>query len=917
MRKTITLLLLTIMLVITNLAQGQTPYGINYQAVLRNSMNQIVTNQNVGIRMSILENSTTGTVIYSETFNTTTNAYGLVNIVLGQGTVLSGVFNTIDWGSASHFVKVDVDFTGGLNYQFMGTSQLQSVPYALYAESVSNYDEVDGDTTNELQSLSFSNDTLYLSMGNWVLLDGSDSIWTRQGNQVYLLNDKVGIGTNNPTSALHIVDTSNAGGLEGQLKLEGGNQASITFVNDSIAAGNSIILVNAAYKQMQFRHNGSTKMTIHDNGCVSIGTYNHDAKLMVKQTNSSDTTMGIYTFAFGGIALKAKTIATSNNDAANIGLYSELNTNPNTSGRAVNGNAYGFGTRAYGVIGECHLDSGENTGVRGVAVSRANTPGLWQFGGSFEARGSYDTTQGVGTGAHYGVRAEAKGGGFNAGVRGFALSHNNTTNPNYGGYFSARANWENYNGAGQGDHYGVKADAMGSGQNNYGVWSIAQGSSATSNNHGGDFFGYCDVQNSGYNNGIYAIADSSTHMNTGVYGRANSNIGKYNLGGKFESHGSGNGMDGRNSGMEAWASNNVISNYGIIGSAQFDSQNNQGVNPGVNGVFGQGGGSGGANYGVHGTAWVSGDGSGSATGVYGTVGNNVFASTMCQGVDGTTFAHSLQNVGVGGWANSAVSGDSLNYGVYGNAINADTNYGVFASATSYDGTEAVNYGIFARASNGSTANYAGFFEGDVTITGNLNVSGSISKASGTFKIDHPLDPENKYLVHSFVESPDMMNVYSGNITTDAQGMATVVLPSYFEAVNKDFRYQLTPIGQFAQAIIKEEIQGNSFVIQTDKPNVKISWQITAVRNDPYAKEHRVNPEQKKTAQEKGKYLHPELYNKPKSDAIYPTQRGVGTEVVKKKQEEMKKGVPVEATKSQATPTSDSKGKDRSTNGKVN
>ena len=149
------------------------------------------------------------------------------------------------------------------------------------------------------------------------------------------------------------------------------------------------------------------------------------------------------------------------------------------------------------------------------------------------------------------------------------------------------------------------------------------------------------------------------------------------------------------------------------------------------------------------------------------------------------------------------------------------------------------------------------FTGNVTITGDLNVTGNIAKGGGTFKIDHPLDPQNKYLVHSFVESPEMMNIYSGNAKTDANGYVTVIMPSYFEAANKDFRYQLTTIGTFAQAIIKEKVSGNKFVIQTSTPNVEVSWQVTAVRADKFANENRIVPEKEKEF--KGTYLHPELY----------------------------------------------------------
>ncbi|UBM58626.1 hypothetical protein LAG90_17645 [Marinilongibacter aquaticus] len=162
------------------------------------------------------------------------------------------------------------------------------------------------------------------------------------------------------------------------------------------------------------------------------------------------------------------------------------------------------------------------------------------------------------------------------------------------------------------------------------------------------------------------------------------------------------------------------------------------------------------------------------------------------------------------------------------------------------------------------------FDGDISINGNVSITGSISKGSGTFKIDHPLEPENKYLVHSFVESPEMMNVYSGNVKTGADGLATVALPSYFEAANKDFRYQLTVIGTFAQAIVKEKIKQNSFVVQTSEPGVEVSWQVTGVRADKYAEAHPITVEEEKET--KGIYMHPELFGaKPSSSVFVRTQ----------------------------------------------
>jgi len=156
---------------------------------------------------------------------------------------------------------------------------------------------------------------------------------------------------------------------------------------------------------------------------------------------------------------------------------------------------------------------------------------------------------------------------------------------------------------------------------------------------------------------------------------------------------------------------------------------------------------------------------------------------------------------------------------------------------------------------------AGLFYGDVTVIGNL------SKSGGSFKIDHPLDPANKYLYHSFVESPDMMNFYNGNVTTDANGDATVTLPDYFEALNRDFRYQLTVIGQFAQAIVASEISDNRFTIKTDRPGVKVSWQVTGIRQDAYANKHRIPVEEEKPERERGYYLHPQDFNHPEEKSI--------------------------------------------------
>ncbi len=200
--------------------------------------------------------------------------------------------------------------------------------------------------------------------------------------------------------------------------------------------------------------------------------------------------------------------------------------------------------------------------------------------------------------------------------------------------------------------------------------------------------------------------------------------------------------------------------------------------------------------------------------------------------------------GINNGTGRGVQGVSQN----GIGINGGGKIGVNGITTSNDPNDAGVRGI----SQFGTALAGDFF-------GNVRVTGMLSKGGGSFRIDHPLDPKNKYLSHSFVESPDMMNIYNGNITTDERGEAVVELPSYFDALNREFRYQLTVIGRFAQAIVLEKIKDNQFKIKTDKKQVEVSWQVTGVRKDKFAEQNRIQTEDEKPENERGSYLYPELY----------------------------------------------------------
>jgi hypothetical protein len=211
--------------------------------------------------------------------------------------------------------------------------------------------------------------------------------------------------------------------------------------------------------------------------------------------------------------------------------------------------------------------------------------------------------------------------------------------------------------------------------------------------------------------------------------------------------------------------------------------------------------------------------------------------------------------GTGIWGRSAST-----LGVYalsdagaGTGLLADGKYiGAQANASGAD--------INRQAIRGEISNSGGGYAG-IFINGFTGVFGTLTKTAGAFLIDHPVEPETKYLYHSFVESPDMKNIYDGIITTGTDGTAVVNMPDWFEALNMDFRYQLTCMGQFAQAIVLDEIANNQFTIKTDKPNVKVSWQLTGIRNDPYARDNRIPVEKLKRPDEIGKYIYPEGFGK--------------------------------------------------------
>lgn len=664
--------------------QAQAPAKFNYQGIARTSAGQPLASQAVSMRISIMDGTPTGTVVYKETQSAVTNAFGLYNVSIGSGTPETGTMETVDWASGEKYIKVELDPTGGTTYADLGTSQLLSVPYAMYA------------TSGTPGPVGPAGPQGPAGVAGPVGPIGPAGATGPAGPA----------GPQGPTGLTGLTGATGPAGAVGATGPAGpvGPQGPAGSANVS-GTTNTLMKFTAATT------GGNSQLT--DDGTsvgVATGTLSPNIKFQVTGGAIGNTIRGTLT------GTPATSIATS-------------------------GSIYGESTTGIGVIGV----SGSQNGVYGLST------------------GTLGGTVGVATG---------------------------TGN---------------------------------------GIWGVATGAGVAGFFDGG-------------------VTGRGIVVSTGASGFGTST------------------PSGRLHVMQPATPVPAIDTFAAITGYSYTTQGC--LKGGVSGTYNT------SNYGagIHGlgyqgvtlqecnTAFSTGN---QDLGVYG--------SSNTAGVEGT----SVGGIGVVGYNKNssfaATTGGGNTYGVYGYA---NTIGGATVPAT--------RYGVYGYAT-GATTNYAGYFSGNVQITG------SIAKGSGTFKIDHPTDPENKYLYHSFVESPDMMNIYNGNITTDANGYATVKMPGYFDALNKDFRYQLTVIGgTFAQAIVSQEMSNDQFVIQTNQPNVKVSWQVTGVRNDKYANAHRVVAEVEKEPEFKGHYLHAAEWGQPESKSIDAVTRPKETSsLTKDKQEQVR------------------------------
>lgn len=897
-------------------ASAQAPQKFNYQGIARDAKGNPMAQQKMSLKISVLPTSDATIAEYEEIQQVTTNEFGLYTLQIGAGTSVTGEVKSVKWETGNKYINVAIDPNGGSNYIDAGTTQLLSVPYAIYADKAGMAKTTGGDRTGTVSS----NATHVVGDVNY--LSKFTGLNTIGKSQLFDNGTSIGIGTTTPSVTSKIDMLTTTGNIE-HIRMRNNNPsglgkfimyndidanyATFTKYGSTYPGGYAGISAQYLYANLLAFGNNNGSFLLANSGNVGIGLVKAGTTVLKFNANYNSGNVGIggninpianihFNNAATGDTLKL-TNNTSGHTASD-GLDILLG---GTSARIVNkeNDSLTLGTNN---TTRLLITASGNTEINGQVKIKGGTPGAGKILTS-DATGLATwqtpvaaTSQWTTSGTNIYSNNSGKVGIGNTTpkakldvVSGFdtvALFRSTSINNVENGVLRAE-----YSGTNLYDHVAIYGKSIPDSNDYYGVGVKGDG-------------GYTGAQFTGTNklladpngyNAVYGALLSGISDNNATYGSfsfAGQPYGSANvLGEKTASiHYAQGGEVNTGVNTSAISTPNTTA-YGIYSTVSGDGNNVAGyfesdnadsllgvvaiknINPYSSKAYVEGGGS--KDY----SLFVSNNSSDSVvgTGIY-TIGNSVGLYAKSD-ISDLIYPFGETNYGIIGSANGTRS-----IGIDGSARTypTDPNYGVgyrFGNVGSARGGQ-YNYGIFGYMDSPvGNDKYAGAFEGNVYITGNL------SKGGGTFKIDHPQDPANKYLIHSFVESPDMMNVYNGNITTDATGNAIVKMPNYFEDLNMEYRYQLTIVDQnnFAMVRVSEKINGNLFKIKTSMPNIEVSWQVTGIRKDAWANANRVVDEVEKLGYEKGKYLHPELFDQP-------IEKGVHYEAIKVA---MKNQMPIE------------------------
>jgi hypothetical protein len=771
------LLLLFVLLAGTSLVQAQAPLSFNYQGVARSTVGTVLSNRTIGLRMSIRDLSTNGTVLYSETHSINTDQYGVFALQVGRGTVVSGTFAGIPWAVGIKFLQVEMDPNGGTNFIQMGTSQLVSVPFALLAAGAPPVGSAGGD----LQGSTYPNPVIApLAVTTGKLADGAV---TAQKITFPLVRAQADAGalvdiSNTGTGFAGLFQVNNAASTADGLRATT-NGTGASWAIRGISSGTN----GAGLFQQTNPTNTSNNLQSNQAGLGRAGLFN--------STNAANTANAVDINVAGtGFALRAASSNAAPRALLTVGAL-QLTGIGEAAGRVLISDAAGNAT--WQPVGA----SGSVTGSGTLSFIPKWTPSGTQLGNSL----LFDDGISVGLGT-------------TAPTHRLNVSHSGSTGigvTSTAGFSVVDINAQSGDAALRFQRAGVNQ------------WNVR-------NRPGDDYFEIFELGGGGSR---VVIQDA-----TGNVGIGETTAPAYKL---DVLHAGSTGIRSRSS-----ASFSVVDIDAKSGDAALRFQKD-GVNqwnvrnrPGDDyfEIFELGGG---------GSRVVIQD----ATGNVGIGETTAPAYKLDVLHAGSTGIRSRSSASFSVVDIDAQSGDAaLRFQKAGvNQWNTRNN----------PGTD--DYQIFELGGGGERLRIDNT-TGKVWVNGDFTVIGA--KA---FTMDHPLDPTNKTLMHAAAESNEVINFYSGNVTTDASGKATVSLPDYFEAINKDFRYQLTVVGTFAQAIISKEVSNNKFEIATNQPNVKVSWEVKGVRNDAHMRKFPFVAVEEKTAIQKGKYIDPAAHNQPESKRV--------------------------------------------------
>jgi len=1019
------LLLMTMVLLLTAEGFSQAPGILNYQGVARNSVGNVLVNQNISLRLTIRNLTAAGAVVYQESRAVTTNPFGLFNVQLGSpgASGVTGTIPGVNWAVGAKFIQVEIDPNGGSSFINIGTAQLASVPYSLFATTA-------GDLILPFNKTQNDNGTLFKITNS---------------------------GTNSGSTALEGLTNSTAGSANAIIGTvtsasPGGFSAGVRGINNGTGGSGIGVYGSQAGSGWGVYGNTPSGIGVYGNTTSGIGLSGNSTSGAGVVGQSNTGVAGIFTItnaASTADALQANTTGTgwaatitSSNatpralrttgglrftgigEANNFILKSDATGNATWVDPAVLipgaflwtrvgtnlwntnlGDNVGVGTNAPAY--RFDVEHGGATGIRskstatfsvvdidaanGDAALRFQKAGAGQWNTRNRPADDYYEIFELGGG---GSRMVIQDGTGNVGI-GATVSPSYKLDVEHGGTTGIRSRSTSSFSvvdidAANGDaalRYQNAGITMWNVRNAPGTndYQIVRNNSLPANvtiNNGSGFVGIVetapayqlDVQNSGANGirsrstATFSVVDIDAANGDAALRFQKAGAGQWNtrnrpaddyyeifeLGGggsRFViqdasgfvgiggpgattspayqldvEHGGATGIRSKSTGtfsvvdIDA-ANGDAALRFQKAGAGQWNTRNRPADD--YYEIFELGGG---------GSRMVIQDGSGNVG--IGETTNPTYKLDVLHGgatglrvrssgtfsiidIDGANGDAALRfaNAGVNQWnmrnepgtdnlqifelggggermriqnasGNVAIGGSTGSYRLdvlHGGATGLRVQSSSTFSIIDIDGSNGDAALRFARTgvnqwntrNNPGTDDYQIFELGGggermriENTTGNVVVSQDFTVVGvKAFTMDHPLDPANKLLRHAAAESNEVINFYSGNVTTDASGKAVVTLPDYYEALNKDSRYQLTVIGSFAQAIISKEVNNNKFEIATSTPNVKVSWEVKGVRNDARMKQHPFVAEEIKTGAQKGKYWDPASHNQPESMSV--------------------------------------------------